>query len=106
MPAAVAHGVMPQSSRKMATRIDSTPLSIGRSGYERNCGTKARPVLFVFLFGHRIQPGLFRCNDGAVQCLGLIDHHAGNLIARLNRLQAPRRRLGGQLNLLQRTLRG
>jgi len=27
-------------------------------------------VLFVFLFGDGIQSGLFRRNDGAVQCLG------------------------------------
>ena len=63
-------------------------------------------VLFVFLFGDGIQSGLFRRNDGAVQCLGFIDHHAGNLIASLNCLQPARGSLGCQLNLLQRTLGG
>ncbi|MBK7656773.1 MAG: hypothetical protein IPJ18_18830 [Betaproteobacteria bacterium] len=38
--------------------------------------------------------------------MGLIDHDAGDLIARLNRLQSTGRGLGCSLNLLQGTLRG
>ena len=75
----------------------------GRSRQELLIDLVFLQVLRVFR-ADRVEFDLTIGHDGLLQTLQLIHHHPGNLVAGLQHLHAPRRRLAGGLDLLQSLL--